>query len=120
VPGRRLSFCVTSFRARAGLHSVRDYLPDVGRNAVKTSAGPPLTIVACGKCVCCAALAPRSATIRKAGAREQHRCQRLQQQLYQAFDLQILYDSGKHQVSIHTVITPATPRALAAIITGHA
>jgi site-specific DNA recombinase len=41
---------------------------------------------------------------------------RLQQQLYQAFDLQILYDSGKHQVSIHAAITPATPDALAAII----
>jgi site-specific DNA recombinase len=40
---------------------------------------------------------------------------RLQQQLYQAFDLQILYDSGKHQVSIHTAITPATPHTLAAI-----
>jgi site-specific DNA recombinase len=41
---------------------------------------------------------------------------RLQQQLYQAFDLQTLYDSGKHQVSIHAVITPATPQTLAAII----
>jgi site-specific DNA recombinase len=41
---------------------------------------------------------------------------RLQQQLYQAFDLQILYDSGKHQISIHTLITPATPHTLAAII----
>jgi hypothetical protein len=41
---------------------------------------------------------------------------RLQQQLYQAFDLQILYDSGKHQVSIHAVITPSTPRTLAAIL----
>jgi site-specific DNA recombinase len=40
----------------------------------------------------------------------------LQQQLYQAFDLQVLYDSGKHQVSIHAVITPATPNTLAAII----
>ncbi len=41
---------------------------------------------------------------------------RRQQQLYQAFDLQILYDSGKHQVSIHAVISSATPRTLAAII----
>jgi hypothetical protein len=34
---------------------------------------------------------------------------RLQQQLYQAFDLQIHYESGKHQVSIHAVITPPPP-----------
>ncbi len=33
----------------------------------------------------------------------------LQQQLYQAFDLQFPYDSVKHQVSIRAVLTPATP-----------
>jgi site-specific DNA recombinase len=41
---------------------------------------------------------------------------RLQQQLYQAFDLQALYNKNLHQVTIHVTITDTTPRALAAII----
>jgi site-specific DNA recombinase len=39
---------------------------------------------------------------------------RLQQQLFQAFDLQVLYKKNMHQVSI--TITDSTPRALTAII----
>jgi hypothetical protein len=41
---------------------------------------------------------------------------RRQQQLYQAFDLQALYNKNLHQVTIHVTITDTTPRALAAII----
>jgi site-specific DNA recombinase len=41
---------------------------------------------------------------------------RLQQQLYQAFDLQLLYKKNMHQVSISVTITDSTLRALAAII----
>jgi site-specific DNA recombinase len=40
---------------------------------------------------------------------------RLQQQLYQAFDLQALYNKNLHQVTIHVTITDSTPRAVAAI-----
>jgi site-specific DNA recombinase len=45
-----------------------------------------------------------------------HTPQRLQTQLYQAFDLQMLYNKDMHQVTIHATITPATPHTLAAII----
>ena len=41
---------------------------------------------------------------------------RLQQQLYDAFDLQALYKKNMHQVTIHVTITDSTPRAVAAII----
>jgi site-specific DNA recombinase len=41
---------------------------------------------------------------------------RLQQQLYEAFDLQALYNKNMHQVTIHVTITDTTPRAVAAII----
>jgi hypothetical protein len=41
---------------------------------------------------------------------------RLQQQLYDAFDLQMLYNKQDHQVSIYAAITPATPATLAAIL----
>jgi site-specific DNA recombinase len=41
---------------------------------------------------------------------------RLQQQLYDAFDLQALYNKNMHQVTIHVTITDSTPRAVAAII----
>ena len=41
---------------------------------------------------------------------------RLQQQLYDAFDLQMLYNKQDHQVSIYAAITPATPDTLAAIL----
>jgi hypothetical protein len=40
---------------------------------------------------------------------------RLQQQLYQAFDIQALYKKNMHQVTIHATITDSTPRAVAAI-----
>jgi hypothetical protein len=40
----------------------------------------------------------------------------LQQQLYDAFDLQVLYKKNMHQVTIHVTITDSTPRAVAAII----
>ena len=40
----------------------------------------------------------------------------LQQQLYDAFDLQMLYNKQDHQVSIYAAITPATPATLAAIL----
>jgi site-specific DNA recombinase len=40
---------------------------------------------------------------------------RLQQQLYQAFDIQALYNKNLHQVTIHATITDSTPRAVAAI-----
>jgi hypothetical protein len=41
---------------------------------------------------------------------------RLQQQLYDAFDLQMLYNKEDHQVSIYAAITPATPATLTAIL----
>jgi DNA invertase Pin-like site-specific DNA recombinase len=41
---------------------------------------------------------------------------RLQQELYQAFDLQVLYKKNMHQVTINATITQNTPRAVAAII----
>jgi site-specific DNA recombinase len=41
---------------------------------------------------------------------------RLQQQLYEAFDLQALYKKNMHQVTIQVTITDSTPRAVAAII----
>jgi hypothetical protein len=41
---------------------------------------------------------------------------RLQQQLYDAFDLQALYNKNLHQVTIHVTITDSTPYAVAAII----
>jgi hypothetical protein len=41
---------------------------------------------------------------------------RLQQQLFQAFDLQALYNKNMHQVTINVTITDSTPRAVAAII----
>jgi site-specific DNA recombinase len=41
---------------------------------------------------------------------------RLHQQLYQAFDLQALYNKNLHQVTIHVTITDSTPHAVAAII----
>jgi hypothetical protein len=41
---------------------------------------------------------------------------RRQQRLYQAFDLQILYNKALQQVTIQATITPSTPAALAAII----
>jgi hypothetical protein len=37
---------------------------------------------------------------------------RLASQLYQAFDLQLLYRPDMHQVTIHAVITPATTAAI--------
>jgi site-specific DNA recombinase len=40
---------------------------------------------------------------------------RIQQQLYQAFDLQALYNKNLHQVTIHVTITDSTPQAVAAI-----
>jgi hypothetical protein len=39
----------------------------------------------------------------------------LQQQLYQAFDIQALYNKNLHQVTIHATITDSTPRTVAAI-----
>lgn len=42
---------------------------------------------------------------------------RFHQELYQAFDLQALYNKNDHQVSISITITDSTPRAVAAIIT---
>jgi hypothetical protein len=41
---------------------------------------------------------------------------RLQQQLYEAFDLQALYKKNMHQVTIHITITDSTPQAVTAII----
>jgi site-specific DNA recombinase len=41
---------------------------------------------------------------------------RLQQQLYEAFDLQALYKKNTHQVTMHVTITDSTPHAVAAII----
>ena len=41
---------------------------------------------------------------------------RLQQQLFQAFDLQVLYKKNMHQVSLSVTITDSTPQAVAAII----
>ena len=41
---------------------------------------------------------------------------RLQQQLYDAFDLQALYKKNMHQVTIHVTITDSTPRAVSALI----
>ena len=41
---------------------------------------------------------------------------RLQRRLYEAFDLQLLYNKHMHQVTIWATITPTTPRTLAAII----
>src|ERR1017187_2309717 len=41
---------------------------------------------------------------------------RLQRRLYEAFDLQLLYNRHMHQVTIWATITPTTPRTLAAII----
>jgi site-specific DNA recombinase len=41
---------------------------------------------------------------------------RLQQQLYEAFDLQALYKKNMHQVTMHVTITDSTPGAVAAII----
>jgi hypothetical protein len=43
--------------------------------------------------------------------------QRLQAQLFAALDLQLIYKKDTHQVTIYATITPATPYALAAIIT---
>jgi hypothetical protein len=40
---------------------------------------------------------------------------RLQQQLYQAFDIQALYKKNMHQVNIYATITDSTPRTVAAI-----
>jgi hypothetical protein len=42
--------------------------------------------------------------------------QRLQAQLLQALDLQLIYKKDTHQVTIYATFTPATPHALAAII----
>jgi hypothetical protein len=42
---------------------------------------------------------------------------RLQQQLYQAFDIQALYNKNLHQVTIHATITDTNPRTVAAITT---
>jgi hypothetical protein len=39
------------------------------------------------------------------------------QQLFAALDLQLVYKKDTHQVTIYVTITPATPYALAAIIT---
>jgi site-specific DNA recombinase len=41
---------------------------------------------------------------------------RLQRRLYEAFDLQLLYNKHMHQVTIWATITPTTPGTLAAII----
>jgi hypothetical protein len=41
---------------------------------------------------------------------------RLQRRLYEAFDLQLLYNKHLHQVTIWATITPTTPGTLAAII----
>ncbi len=41
---------------------------------------------------------------------------RLQRRLYEAFDLNMLYNKHMHQVTIWATITPATPGTLAAII----
>ena len=41
---------------------------------------------------------------------------RLQQQLYHAFGLQLLYNREDQQVTCRATITPATPAALAAIL----
>jgi hypothetical protein len=41
---------------------------------------------------------------------------RLQAQLFQALDLQLIYKKDTHQVTIYATLTPATPDALAAII----
>ena len=41
---------------------------------------------------------------------------RLQRRLYEAFDLQLLYNKHMHQVTIWATITPSTPGTLAAII----
>ena len=43
---------------------------------------------------------------------------RLAAQLYQAFDLQPLYNKHDHQVTIRAVITPTTPAAFAKLIAG--
>jgi site-specific DNA recombinase len=45
---------------------------------------------------------------------------RLQQQLYDAFDLQLLYSRKHHRVHIRATITTSTRRALAALIADHA
>jgi site-specific DNA recombinase len=50
------------------------------------------------------------------GDRLTHAPTRLQQQLYEAFDLQALYKKNMHQVTIQVTITDSTPRAVAAII----
>jgi hypothetical protein len=42
--------------------------------------------------------------------------QRLQAQLFQALDLQLIYKKDTHQVTIYATLTPATPHTLAAII----
>ena len=42
---------------------------------------------------------------------------RIKQQLFEAFDLAMLYYKTDHQVTCRATITPATPAALAAIIT---
>jgi len=41
---------------------------------------------------------------------------RLASQIYQTFDLQLVYSKDQHQVSIRAVIRPSTPATLAAII----
>jgi hypothetical protein len=41
---------------------------------------------------------------------------RIQTALYQAFDIQLLYNKDMHQVIIWATITTSTPRAVAAII----
>jgi hypothetical protein len=43
--------------------------------------------------------------------------QRLQRQLIDALDLQLLYNKHDHQVTIHAVITDTTPRQLTALLT---
>ncbi|HUZ22789.1 MAG TPA: hypothetical protein VMV07_03390 [Streptosporangiaceae bacterium] len=45
--------------------------------------------------------------------------ERLQQQLYNAFDIQCLYSRKHHQVTIRATITTSTPHAVAAIIADH-
>ena len=42
----------------------------------------------------------------------------IQARLFAAFGLELIYNKQDHQVSIYATITPATPRALAAIIAG--
>jgi hypothetical protein len=41
---------------------------------------------------------------------------RINQQLFDAFDIQALYSKTKNQVTLWATITPSTPAALAAII----